>query len=156
MARIKTYEQDTTLNVLDKFLGTDSATDGTKNFTIQSVVDLIVEGGLIPQPISIPYNFGVYDEDVAAPEGILTLGTGNPAAGNFSDITEILLSKTDKNGNDVESFIDSLTNYNIKISPRGQSKSPFGVFKITAIADVDDNNDQYIKLTLTHITLVGQ
>lgn len=155
MARIKTYEQDSSLNVLDKFLGTDSATDGTKNFTIQSVIDLIDEGGLISQPISISYDFGVYDEDVAAPEGILTLGTGNPAAGNFSDITEILLSKTDKNGNDVESFIDSLTNYNIRISPRGQSKSPFGVFKITAIADVDDNNDQYIKLTLTHVNSSG-
>ena len=155
MARIKTYEQDTTLNVLDKFLGTDSATDGTKNFTIQSVVDLIQEGGLIAQPISISYDFGVYDEDVASPQGILTLGTGNPAAGNYSDITEILLSKTDKNGNDVESFIDSLTNYNIRISQRGQSKSPFGVFKVTAIADVDDNNDQYIKLTLTHVSSSG-
>lgn len=41
MARISTYDQDSTLHVNDKLLGTDSGTAATKNFTIQSIVDLI-------------------------------------------------------------------------------------------------------------------
>ena len=36
MARISQYDQDSTLNKLDKVVGTDSATGATKNYTIHT------------------------------------------------------------------------------------------------------------------------
>lgn len=41
MARISTYEQDSTVSKEDKVIGTDSVTGGTKNFSLESILDLL-------------------------------------------------------------------------------------------------------------------
>lgn len=41
MARISTYEQDSTMSGSDKVIGTDSVTGETKNFTLGSVLSLV-------------------------------------------------------------------------------------------------------------------
>lgn len=41
MARISTYEQDSTVSKNDKVVGTDSATGETKNFTLSSILSLV-------------------------------------------------------------------------------------------------------------------
>ena len=42
MARISSYGQDGTLNKLDKVLGTDSATGATKNYSINSMINIFL------------------------------------------------------------------------------------------------------------------
>lgn len=41
MARISTYDQDSTVSGADKVVGTDSATGNTKNFTLGSILSLV-------------------------------------------------------------------------------------------------------------------
>lgn len=41
MARISTYEQDSTVSKQDKVIGTDSVTGETKNFTLSSILSLV-------------------------------------------------------------------------------------------------------------------
>ena len=41
MARISTYDQDSNVSFQDKLIGTNSVDSATKNFTLQSVIDLI-------------------------------------------------------------------------------------------------------------------
>jgi len=48
MARISTYKKDTTISGADKVLGTDSATGGTKNFTLSSVLSLVTGSINVP------------------------------------------------------------------------------------------------------------
>ena len=47
MARISQYDQDSTLNKLDKVVGTDSATGATKNYTIDSMIGLVNSEDLV-------------------------------------------------------------------------------------------------------------
>ena len=47
MARISSYDQDSSLNVADKVLGTDSATGATKNYSIESMISLVNSDDLI-------------------------------------------------------------------------------------------------------------
>ena len=43
MARISTYGLDNSPSTSDKWIGTDSATGQTKNFSVESVINLINE-----------------------------------------------------------------------------------------------------------------
>jgi hypothetical protein len=45
MARISTYENDDSISLTDKFLGTDSETGATKNFSISSISNFVGRGG---------------------------------------------------------------------------------------------------------------
>ena len=47
MARISTYAIDTVVQLLDKWIGTDSNGGATKTFTAQSIADLFKEHGSI-------------------------------------------------------------------------------------------------------------
>ena len=55
MARISTYEQDSNVSFQDKLIGTNSVDSATKNFTLQSVIDLINQIILIKM-----FDFRVY------------------------------------------------------------------------------------------------
>lgn len=48
MARISTYDQDSTVSGSDKVIGTDSVTGGTKNFTLSSITSLIAGSINVP------------------------------------------------------------------------------------------------------------
>lgn len=48
MARISTYEQDSTISGSDKVVGTDSVTGDTKNFTLGSILSLVTGSINVP------------------------------------------------------------------------------------------------------------
>ena len=91
MARISTYDQDGTLNKLDKVLGTDSATGDTKNYTINSVVGLINDEDLINIFDSATYTFKSYEAGSTTPQGIVNLNAGTATQAAFSAINQIYI-----------------------------------------------------------------
>ena len=64
MARISTYEQDSTISGSDKVVGTDSVTGGTKNFTLGSILSLVT--GSINVPGEDEVDSYVHDQSVAS------------------------------------------------------------------------------------------
>ena len=152
MARISSYAQDTSLNTSDKVLGTDSASDGTKNFSISSIIQLINDLGAIYQPDGIPYTFSNLVSTDTDPQGVLSLTGGSPYATAFSSVTQIILSKKGVDGIDVSGYLLSLVNDVIKIVDR-TNKNVFGIFTVTAVADY--TNDKYYILTVSHKESVG-
>ena len=146
MARIKTYEQDNSLNKLDKLLGTDSNTDATKNFTISSLIQLINELTAINFFDGLSYEFQDYDGDATDPEGILNITGTSTIDTSFNAITQLIISKKGNGSPDVENYIRSLNGSSIKISEQTDIDN-FGIFKIIAVNDY--TNDRYLQLTLT-------
>jgi len=152
MARIKTYEQDSSLNKLDKLLGTDSATDATKNFTISSLIQLINDLTAVNFFDGLSYEFQDYDGGATDPEGILNLTGTSTINTAFNAITQIIISKKGYHSPDIENYIDSLNGSTIKLSEQGDIDN-FGIFKITAIQDY--TNDRYLQLTVLHVSSNG-
>ena len=93
MARISTYEQDNSLHKQDKLIGSDSATSGTKNFTIASLIQLINDLSAINMFDGLSYEYQAYAPDATDPEGILNLTGTSLINTDFSAITQIIISK---------------------------------------------------------------
>lgn len=148
MARISTYEQDSTLNTQDKVLGTDSATGGTKNYTINSLVGLINDENLVSAFDGVIYTFQSYIDPANEVKGVLNLNASSASTTTFSTVGTIYLSVLDFKGNSVEEYLEYVGSDNpkfLKISKFGDVNT-FGIFEITAMADYGSN--KYKKLTV--------
>ena len=122
MARISSYPYDVTVQDTDAWVGSDSVSRSTKQYTAQSVADYLNIKGKIS--ISAQMVFKYVD--------------GNPDAGDFSGpvdgsamtgITTMQLSTADVSGQDVIAFMNYLVGNNILISEQNNI-STFGHFLI--------------------------
>lgn len=146
MARISTYGQDSTLNKLDKVLGTDSATGGTKNYTIDSIMGLINDEGLVQAFDGSTFKFQSYVAGSSDPQGVINLNAGAASTAAFSAINQIYISTKDSTGLSLNEYLENADNDFIKISKKG-NLNQFGIFEVTDIADHDGGT--YKLLTLT-------
>ena len=146
MARISTYGQDSTLNKLDKVLGTDSLTGQTKNYTIESIVSVVNEDSLVESFDGSTFTYQDYVASSETPTGIINLNAGTASQAAFSAINQIYISVLDKTGLSVAEYLENADNDFIKISKKG-NVNQFGIYEVTAIEDHD--NAAYKKLTLT-------
>jgi len=146
MARISSYGQDSSLNVADKLLGTDSATGATKNFTLDSVVTLVNDTGLVQAFDGSTFQFTDYVAPGSNPQGILNLNEGTATTAAFSAINQIFISVKDTSGLSLAEYLDNTANDFIKISKKDNLNN-FGIFEVTAIQTT--GSGQYRKLTVT-------
>ena len=152
MARISTYSQDSTMNRLDKVVGSDSATNSTKNYTIQSIIDLINDISGINLFDGVKFRFQAYDADATDPSGILNITGTSTISTDFSAISQVIVSKKNLQEVSVDNYLSSLNGQTIKIT-QVDNIDNFGIYKVTAIQDY--TNDKYFQLTLTELTSNG-
>jgi len=146
MARISQYDQDGTLNKLDKVLGTDSATGATKNYSIDSMISLVNSDDLVNVFDGVSYAFKDYAAGSTTPKGIISLNAGTASEAAFSAINQIYISVLDKQGNSIANYLDDTLNGQIRIVQKSNI-DVYGVFEVTAVADHDSAS--YKKLTVT-------
>ena len=146
MARIKTYDQDSTLNKADKVLGTDSATGATKNYSIESILSVANEANLVEVFDGAAFEFQDYIDPAGTVNGVINLNAGTASNAAFSAITTLYISINDKSGNSLAEYLDNANNDFIKIS-KTDNLNQFGIYEVTAIEDYGSN--KYKKLTLT-------
>ena len=146
MARISSYGQDSTLNKLDKVLGTDSATGATKNYSINSMLGLVNEEDLVDRVDGGSFAFKSYEAGNTTPQGIINLNAGSATQAAFSAVNQIYISVLDKSGLSIAEYLDNANDDFIKISKR-DNINQFGIFEVTAV--VDHDGGAYKKLTVT-------
>ena len=152
MARITTYEQDSNVSFEDKLLGTDSVTGATKNFTIQSLMNLINELSGVSLFDGVLFKYQEYDPSATDPKGILNLVGGIAASTPFTSVTQIILSKKVVNGVDVENYLRSFAGKRIKISKQDDFDI-FATFKVNSVSDY--TNTRYLTLAVEHVQSNG-
>lgn len=150
MARIQTYAQDTTLDLQDKLIGSNSTDNVTKNFTINSLLELANEVNAINHFDGVVFKALDYNVDTDQ-YGIITTGTGTYTSTNFSSITNIFLSKKNIKGNNVKEYIDALSAYDIRITNKNDINN-FGVYRVDTVTEVGT----YMQLTMTVQNASGQ
>ena len=153
MPRIGTYEQDSTLSKLDKLLGSDSGSTGTKLYSIDSIVTLINEINAIDTFDGLLYEFKDYLAEATDPQGVLNLTGTNTIATNFSAVTQLILSDKAIDERDYANLLASFTDTTIRISERTNG-DVFGIFKVLTVSD--HTNSEYKIFTLQHIKGNGQ
>ena len=146
MARISTYGQDSTLNKADKVLGTDSATGTTKNYTIESILNVANESNLVEVFDGATFEFQDYIDPSGAVDGVINLNASTAVNSAFSAINTLYISINDKSGSSLAEYLQNADNDFIKISQKS-NLNQFGIYEVTAIQDY--GSSKYKKLTLT-------
>ena len=152
MARISTYNRDLEVSDYDAWIGTDSPTRATKQFTAKAVAEYLNIKGKIS--ISAQMVFYYWTANSA---NTLTPGAGDfygPSIGTpIASITTMQLYKSDKSGQDVVAFMEYIVGNHILISKQNDI-SVFGHFKIDSYT-INNPDDDFYTLNLTSVGGAG-
>lgn len=145
MAQISSYPYDAVVQDQDAWIGTDSTSRQTMQFTASAVATYLNVKGKISIGAQMPYKFY---STLNAGGGSVSLVSGGGGTA-FSDVTSLRVSNKDLSGELTVQFFEYLIGSDIMIGQMG-AVSIFGHYKISTYA-VDPNDAQYYILTLNHI-----
>jgi hypothetical protein len=145
MAQISSYPYDAVVQDQDAWIGTDSTTRATKQFTASAVATYLNIKGKISIGAQLPYQFIVTPNDAG---GTFALSSGGNAI-EFSAVTALKISASDLAGASAVAFLQYMIGSDIMI---GQMNAPsiFGHYKILSYT-VDPNDAQFYNLTVGFI-----
>jgi|TARA_B110000902_G_scaffold257548_1_gene325881 hypothetical protein len=148
MAIINTFPLDLTINDKDAWVGTDSFSKFTKQYTAEAVAEYLNIKGKISISAQMVFKYWTNN----------ALNNPAPGSGDFSgpvegsaitSITTMQLSTEDISKQDVIAFVDYLVGSNILISEQNQI-STFGHFTIDSYT-INNPDDGFYTLNLTNI-----
>jgi len=145
MAQISSYPYDAVVQDQDAWIGTDSNSRQTMQFTASAVATYLNVKGKISIGAQMPYKFY---STLNAGGGSMSLVSGGGGT-SFSDVTSLRISNKDLSGELTVQFFEYLIGSDIMIGQMG-AISIFGHYKISTYA-VDPNDAQYYILSLNHI-----
>lgn len=152
MARISTYELDTTVQTTDKFLGSNA--DGTvKNFKVADISKYLrsTNSAGVGGQLAFLYHDNTFNNLGSRQPGTITLESGGNSVVAFSGLTAIKISKfANQTSNSSVNLINTFLNTNIIIADT-EDQDQFGVYSVTAIVQ-DSSETNFYDLSLT---LVG-
>jgi len=145
MARISSYPYDTVVHDQDAWIGTEASNRRTKQFTAAAVAEYLNINAKVN--IGGQMSFKWTDSEKGGTGTISKLGGGGSGAG-FNTLSNIFLSTTELNGQNVVGFLDYIKTKNILIG-QGDQISQFGHYTLDTYTV--DANPLYYKGGLTYI-----
>ena len=142
MARISTYGIDAKPELNDKVIGTDTAPGAdlrTKNYSLGEVIDLFNQSneiGVADQSIFLYQSNISQGRDAGTISFVAGGGVGTP----FSDITQVLISKTAPGNKSVAQYLPLFIGKDIILAEAGNINE-FGTYKVASITtDIAEPN----------------
>ena len=145
MARISSYPYDTTVQDNDAWIGTEGSNRRTKQFTAEAVAEYLNINAKVN--IGGQMSFKWTDAEKGG-EGTVSAVGGGGAGSGFNTITDLFLSVTEINGQNVVAFLDYIKTKNILIG-QGDQISQFGHYTLDTY--VADANPLYYRAGLTYL-----
>ena len=148
MAKLNTYLTDTNIQDGDKWIGTDTLTGKTRNFTPQGLADNFNETGKIGIGGQIPYVFSTQGSPNRL-VGTMTFAAGGGDNTAFSAISALVLSKTTNGGTAVSEYLQYLED-NVIFIYQLDDVNKFGKYSLAALAD-RSNETTFFDATLQFV-----
>lgn len=142
MGRISTYVTDTEINDGDRLLGSEAASNVTKNYSVLSVGEYFRDTGIIGGGVQLVYKF--QEDALEFKKGEFMLSTAGGVGVAMSNVTAITINKTELSGFDIEVLLRQMFDYNIAIYG-ADVKNTFGEYTTGAVTE--DNNSLTVALT---------
>ena len=153
MARQRFYENDSTLNGLDRLTGIDSSDNTTKNFTIADIAQFFANTG-IADASKLGFHYLNVDNTFTPASGQIVLarvlpdGTFTSNVDGFAFVTRIIISNQTTQGVDIRPLRRFFEGTDIKLT---DTTSPNGnVYGLYDITNVDQTNNDFSVLSVRH------
>ena len=127
----------------------DSATGNTTRIDMVDIASVVADQNLLETSDSALFHYITPNGlDYTVPQsGVAVVNpVGINATRLISGLTQIIVAKSGINGKNINTYLNDLLDYQIKISELGDL-NVFGIFQVSA---VEDYSDYYIKLSLTY------
>ena len=126
MARISSYPYDTTVQDNDAWIGTQASNQRTKQFTAEAVAEYLNLKAKVNIGGQMSFTWTNSEKGAA---GTISKVGGGGAGSAFSTLSEVYLSTTEINGQNVVAFLDYIKTKNILIG-QGDQISQFGHYTL--------------------------
>ena len=135
MARIKSYENDPTVQGGDKWIGTDITDNSTRNFTVDAIAEYFATTGKAdPSGLGFVYDFNL--NTLQPGQFQYTHSNAVPTPAN---VTDIIVTALDRNGKNVEPFLTFTEGSVIFIADRATPQSvDYAAYRILRHTSADD------------------
>ncbi|MCP4928585.1 MAG: hypothetical protein GY918_05960, partial [Gammaproteobacteria bacterium] len=132
MARIHTYVTDDQISDNDKLLGSEFATNATKNYLVKALGEHLRDRGIVTGGIQLVYSFQTDVTKHNNGQFMISASGGGPIA--MSAITSIIVHKNEINGLDTEVLLRQMFTDNIAIYG-ADVKNTFGEYTAGTITE---------------------
>jgi len=139
MARISTYQKDTSVTKNDKVIGTDSTGSVTKNFKLQDIAGFLRNTNSVGIATQLNFKFVTSNRTIQT-ISFDALGGNNTT---FDNVTEFVLSKFDSENNNISEYLKTYRGNELLIVQLNDY-SNFGSFNINSIEDHPSLPDYFI------------
>ncbi len=131
MARINTYATDTKITDQDKWIGTDSNGNVTKNFTPDGVANWINSTNSVGIAGQSNFKFQT-DLGTGRQNGTISFNVGSGDGTLFSDVNNIKISKYGADGNLILDFLQNLVGTFVLLCQVDDTNN-FGVYRLDSL-----------------------
>ena len=131
MAKISSYNLDTTVSKNDKVIGTDSSGSTTKNFKLEDIAGFLNTSSLINVNGQIIYKF----KGSGSPSSGEFTRTGG--SGNFSDVTAFKFSHVNTDNQNIETYLNYFQGLRVMIT-QTDDQNNFGLYSIDSITNTGE------------------
>jgi len=145
MAIIYSYPYDQTVNDADAWVGTDSITRRTKQYTAKAIADYLNIKGKIAVAGQMNYQFITIPSNKA---GTFAFASGSGGGTAWSSITSIVISKKDLSGQVVSPFLEYLVDEQIMFQDVAE-KGSFGHYIMRGYTQIGTTD--FYTLTLEYL-----
>jgi len=150
MAKISTYNLDTTVSKNDKVIGTDSGGNITKNFKLEDLAGFLNTSSLINVNGQLIYKFNTG----ATPDsGEFNITTGG--VGTFADQTSFRFSHINTNDQNIQTYLNYFLDLRVMLTQTDNQNN----FALYSVDTITDSGSGYSTLAVTFIegngSLVG-
>ena len=129
MARISSYNLDTSVSKTDKVIGTDSSGNTTKNFNLEKIAGFLNTSSLINVNGQLVYQF----KNLSTPgNGQFTKTSGG--GGTFASQTSFEFSHINTNDQNIQQYLEYFEDLHIMIT-QADNQNNFGQYAISSITD---------------------
>ena len=148
MARIHTYVIDNEINDNDKLLGSEYATNATKNYPVRALGEHLRDNGIVTGGIQLVYSF--QQDSTEYTNGQFMLSTTGGSGVTMDAITSITIHKNEISGLDTEVLLRQMLTDNIAIYG-ADVRNTFGEYEAGAITE----NETSLIIALTPVAHNG-
>jgi hypothetical protein len=150
MAKISTYNLDTTVSKSDKVIGTDSGGNATKNFKLEDLAGFLNTSSLINVNGQLIYKFNT---GTTPSNGEFNITTGG--IGSFASQTSFRFSHINTNDQNIQTYLNYFEDLRVMLTQTDNQNN----FALYSIDTITDSGSGYSTLAVTFIegngSLVG-
>lgn len=141
MARISSYNLDTSVSKTDKVIGTDSSGNTTKNFNMKNMADFLNTSSLLNVNGQVIYKF--LADQIAPTSGTFVINGGGSDGTSLSSITHLIFHHQNSNNDNIAQYLQYFNGLFVMLT-QTDNQNNFAQYSATVSSNTPNQTDFFL------------